>query len=124
MSFSFYYPDKANPSASWVPESGPVFPLAFPKDYPGQVVLRAADNSIHVQDQGELRKTVSLNFANMAETDVSGYSTFFESVEKSFYSFEYEDSEGVLQTVKIMNSFNFRKTGVLTYAGSIELEIE
>ena len=124
MAFSFHYPSKAAASVSWVPENGPVFPLSFPVDYPGQIVLRSGDNTLHVQEQGKIRKTVSLNFVNSSADDVSSYGNFFETVRRSFYSFEYEDLESTLYTVKIMNGFNFRKTGVKTYSGSVELEIE
>ena len=123
MAFSFHYPSKGSATKSWVPDHGPVFPLSFPEDYPGQIVLRAGDGDVHVQDHGNSRKTISLNFNNSPELDVSGYREFFNKVKKSFYSFEYEDRAGALRKVRIMNAFNFRKTGVITYSGSIELEL-
>lgn len=124
MAFAFYYPTKGNPSASWIPENGPAFPLSTPEDYPGQIILRSGDNSIHVQEQGSLRRSVSLRFVNISSADESSYRNFFEAVKKSFHSFQFEDLDGSLHAAKIMNGFNFQKTGVLSFSGSIQLEIE
>lgn len=130
MAFGFYFPTKSDVtaqkkgSASWIPSDGPVFPIGSPEDYSSQIILRSGDGTIHVQDQGDNRKSFLLNFKNSPQSDAENYRTFFKVVKKSFHQFQYEDGGGNLHTVRIMNGFNFKKDRVLSFSGSIQLEVE
>lgn len=124
MPFGFYFPTKAAPTASWVPSTGPQYPLDTPVDYPEQLIGETAGGTIYVQDKGPKRETFDLGFKLMSQTDRDNALIFFNTVKKAFNSFEYEDGAGALHSVRWFNPFTFRKTRPFLYSGEILLRKE
>lgn len=124
MAFGFYFSNKAAPTASWVPASGPEFPLETPVDYPEQLTGETAGGTLYVQEKGVKRETFNLVFTLMTQVDRDSLLTFYNTVKKSFNAFEYEDGNAVLHSVRWMNQFNFQKDRPGLYSGSILLRKE
>lgn len=124
MAFGFYFPTKAAPSASWLPAVGLEFPLETPVDYPEQLTGKTAGGTLYVQKKGPKRESFDLAFNLMSETDRDSLLTFFNTVEKAFNAFEYEDGNGVLHSVRWMNEFNFKKDRPGLHSGSVQLRKE
>ncbi len=121
MSFGFYYPTKASPTTQWVPVTLPDHPAVEPVDFPEQVNSFTSGGTLYVQEKGNKRETFALSFTRVSQGDRDAAVEFFETVKKSFYSFEYEDRNGVLHSVRWMNRFDFQLIIFGKYSGSIEL---
>jgi len=124
MSFSFYYPTKSAPTAQWVPVTQPEYPAGEVLDYPEQVNSTTAGGMLYVQEKGGKRETFQFNFARTSQSDRDSAQTFFDTVKKSFNTFEFEDRNAALHTVRWMNGFNFQLVVHGKYSGSIELRKE
>ena len=124
MAFGFYFPTKAGVTTSWIPSIGPEFPLETPVDYTEQLVGETAGGTIFVQDKGPKREITPLQFKLMSVTDRDGLLTFYTTVKKAFNTFQYEDGNGALHTVRWMNEFNFKKDLPGYFSGSIQLRKE
>ncbi|QPJ64584.1 MAG: hypothetical protein G3M78_03905 [Candidatus Nitrohelix vancouverensis] len=107
MATGFYYPDKAAPTAQWVPTRQPLFPLSESADYPRQASAETAGGALYVQDQGVRRERFELRFSGLTEADRTAALAFFDAVKKSVRTFEYEDWRGDLHTVRWMSAFDF-----------------
>ncbi len=121
MSFGFYFPTKAAPTAQWVPATLPDHPAVEPVDFPEQITSVTSGGTLYVQEKGNKLETFSLSFSRVSQTDRDSALAFFEAVKKSFNSFEYEDRTGALHTVRWMNLFDFQLVVFGKYSGSIEL---
>ena len=124
MGIGFYFPNKSGATASWVPLKQPVFPAVEPVDYPEQLTGETAGGTLYVQDKGTKRETFELQFVQLTATDRNNALTFFNSVKKSFNTFEYEDRNAVLHTVRWMNDFDFQFVIEGRYSGTINLRKE
>jgi len=121
MSFGFYFPTKASPTAQWVPATLPDHPAIEPVDFPEQITSVTSGGTLYVQEKGNKLETFALSFSHVSQTDRDSALAFFEAVKKSFNSFEYEDRTGILHTVRWMNLFDFQLVIFGKYSGSIEL---
>ena len=124
MSFGFYFPTQASPTAQWVPATLPDHPAIEPVDFPEQITSVTSGGTLYVQEKGVKRETFQLNFAHVSQSDRDSAQTFFETVKKSFNTFEFEDRNAVLHTVRWMNEFNFQLVNFGKYSGSIDLRKE
>jgi len=124
MAIGFYFPTKAGATTSWIPLQQPVFPAVEPVDYPEQLTGETAGGTLYVQDKGAQRETFQLQFVRLAATDRNNALTFFTTVKKSFNTFEYEDRNAVLHTVRWMNDFDFPFVIEGRYSGTINLRKE
>ncbi|MBC8288470.1 MAG: hypothetical protein H8E42_13445 [Nitrospinae bacterium] len=124
MSFGFYYPIKSAPTAQWVPVTQPEYPAGEVLDYPEQINSVTAGGTLYVQDKGVKRETFQFNFGRMSQSDRDSAKTFFDTVKKSFNTFEFEDRNASLHTVRWMNGFNFQLVLFGKYSGSIDLRKE
>ena len=124
MNFGFYYPAKSAPTVQWVPVTQPEYPAGEVLDYPEQIHSPSAGGTLYVQEKGAKRETFQLNFAHVSQSDRDSAQTFFETVKKSFNTFEFEDRNAVLHTVRWMNEFNFQLVNFGKYSGSIDLRKE
>ncbi len=124
MAFGFYHPNKGAPTTSWIPSTGPEFPLDTPVDYSEQLTGETAGGTLYVQDKGPKRERFNLQFTLMSQTDRDNLETFFNTVKKSFNVFEYEDGGAVLHSVRWMNEFNIKKDRPGLYSGSVLLRKE
>lgn len=124
MAIGFYYPTFAGVTTQWVTTKQPAFPLTEPVDYPEQLSGETAGGTLFVQDKGVVRSTFELEFDRMPETDRDNAYTFFTTVKKAFYTFEYSDRDSVLHTVRWMNRFDFVYAVEGRYSGIIELREE
>ncbi len=124
MAFGFYFPTKAAPTLSWVPATGPEFPLETPVDYPEQLTGETSGGTLYVQDKGPKRESFNLEFTLMSLADRDGLLAFYNTVKKSFNVFEYEDGSAVLHSVRWMNEFNLKKDRPGLYSGSVLLRKE
>jgi len=124
MALGFYFPTKAAPTSSWLPVSGPEFPLETPVDYPEQLIGETAGGTLYVQDKGPKRETFDLEFLLMSKADRDNALVFFNAVKKAFNAFEYEDGNGTLHSVRWVNLFTFRKDRPTLYSGEILLRKE
>jgi len=121
MSFGFYFPTQASPTAQWVPSTMPVYPAIEPIDFPEQITAVTSGGTLYVQEKGVKRETFLLSFTRINQADRDAALGFFETVKKSFENFEYEDRDGVIHQVRWMNSFDFRLVVFGKYSGTIEL---
>ena len=121
MSFGFYFPTQASPTAQWVPATLPDHPAIEPVDFPEQITSVTSGGTLYVQEKGNKQETFSLSFSRVSQTDRDNALAFFEVIKKSFNSFEYEDRTGTLHTVRWMNLFDFQLVVFGKYSGSIEL---
>ena len=124
MGIGFYFPTKAGATTSWVPSKQPVFPAAEPVDYPEQLTGQTAGGTLYVQDKGTKRERFVLNFVRLTQTDKNNALIFFNAVKKSFNTFEYEDRNQVLHSVRWMNDFDFQFVVEGRYSGTINLRKE
>jgi hypothetical protein len=124
MNFSFYYPTKSAPTAQWVPVTQPEYPAGESLDYPEQVNSTTAGGTLYVQEKGVKRETFQFNFSRVSQVDRDSALTFFDTVKKSFNTFEFEDRNATLHTVRWMNGFNFQLVIFGKYSGSIDLRKE
>ena len=124
MSFGFYYPTKSIPTSQWVPATQPEYPAEESLDYPEQVISSTAGGTLYVQEKGVKRETFQFNFSRVSQVDRDSALTFFDTVKKSFNTFEFEDRNATLHTVRWMNGFNFQLVIFGKYSGSIDLRKE
>ncbi|MCH8313405.1 MAG: hypothetical protein IID17_10510 [Nitrospinae bacterium] len=124
MAIGLYFPTKSGATTSWVPLKQPVFPAVEPVDYPEQLTGETAGGTLYVQDKGTKRETFQLQFVRLGTTDRNNALTFFNTVKKSFNTFEYEDRNAVLHTVRWINDFDFQFVIEGRYSGSIDLRKE
>jgi hypothetical protein len=124
MSIGFYYPTKAAVTAQWVPSRQPVFPTSEVVDYPEQLTGETAGGTLYVQGKGPKRESFELHFVRLQQSDRDGAHAFFNTVNKAFTTFEYEDRNGVLHVVRWMNPFDFELVIEGRYSGTIELRKE
>lgn len=124
MSFGFYYPIKSAPITQWVPSTQPEYPAGESLDYPEQVNSSTSGGTLYIQDKGLARKTFQFSFGRLNQADRDNAQTFFDTVKKSFNTFEFEDRNATLHTVRWMNSFNFQLFVDGKYSGSIDLRKE
>ena len=124
MGIGFYFPTKGTTTTSWVPSKQPVFPASEPVDYPEQLTGETAGGTLYVQDKGAKRETFTLNFVRLAQTDRNNALAFFNAIKKSFNTFEYEDRNQVLHSVRWMNDFDFQFVVEGRYSGTINLRKE
>lgn len=124
MGIGFYFPNKAGATTSWVPLKQPVFPASEPVDYPEQLTGETAGGTLYVQDKGMKRETFALHFVRLAQTDKNNALLFFNTIKKSFNTFEYEDRNQVLHSVRWMNDFDFQFVVEGRYSGTINLRKE
>ena len=124
MAMGFYFPTKAGATTSWVPLKQPVFPAVEPVGYPEQLTGETAGGTLYVQDKGAKREMFELQFVRLVATDRNNALTFFNTVKKSFNTFEYEDRNAVLHTVRWMNDFDFQFVIEGRYSGTINLRKE
>ncbi len=121
MNFGFYYPTKASPTLQWMPATQPEYPAVEPVDFPEQINSETSGGTLYVQEKGVKREIFSLSFSRLSQTDRDAALAFFETIKKSFNSFEYEARTGALHTVRWMNLFDFQLVIFGKYSGSIEL---
>ena len=124
MSIGFYFPTKSGATAQWVPSRQPVFPASEPVDFPEQLNGETAGGTLYVQDKGPKRETFELRFGRVPQSDRDSAHTFFNTVKKAFNTFEYEDRNGALHTVRWMNEFDFELVIDGRFSGTIELRKE
>ncbi|QPJ61704.1 MAG: hypothetical protein G3M70_07315 [Candidatus Nitronauta litoralis] len=124
MSFGLYYPNKAGFTTKWEPQFPPDVPLQMGKDQPEQVTSVLSGGEIIVQNKGAARRTWSLPFTLMSDADRASLETFWDTVGKSFKSFEMDDGTGTLFTVRIMNALEFEKFQVNNWSTTLELREE
>jgi hypothetical protein len=124
MSIGFYYPTKAAATAQWVPSRHPVYPSSEPVDFPEQLTGETAGGTLYVQAKGSKRERFELRFVRLPKSDRDGAHTFFNTVNKAFNMFEYEDANGVLHPVRWMNPFDFELVIEGRYSGTIALRKE
>jgi len=121
MNFGFYYPTKSAPSVQWVPVIQPDYPTGESLDFPEQINSSTAGGTLYVQDKGVKRETFQFSFSHFNQVDRDNARTFFDTVKKSFYTFEFEDRDSTLHSVRWMNGFNFQLVVHGKYSGSVEL---
>ncbi len=121
MSFGFYYPTKSAPIVQWVPATKPEYPAGEVLDYPEQIHSTTAGGTLYVQEKGLQRQTFHFNFNRISQPDRDNAQAFFDAVKKSFNTFEFEDRNSNLHTVRWMNGFNFQLVLFGKYSGSVEL---
>ena len=124
MKIGFYFPTKSAPTAQWVPSTQPEYPAGESLDYPEQVNSTTAGGTLYVQEKGVKRETFQFNFARVSQADRDNAQTFFDTVKKSFYSFQFDDRNATLHTVRWMNGYNFQLVVHGKYSGSIDLRRE
>lgn len=124
MPIGFYFPTKAGVTTSWVPSRQPIFPAVEPVDHPEQLTGQTSGGTLYVQEKGPIRQNFELEFARIPSADRDGALTFFNTVKKSFNTFEYEDRNAVLHTVRWMNEFDFQFVIEGRYSGIINLRKE
>jgi hypothetical protein len=124
MAVGFYYPTKATATSQWVPSKQPVFPAVEPVDYPEQLAGETAGGTLYVQDKGPKRERFELRFVRIPQADRDLAHAFFNAVNKSFNTFEYEDRNGALHSVRWMNPFEFELVIEGRYSGEIQLRKE
>jgi len=121
MSFGFYFPTQASPTTQWLPATMPDHPAVEPVDFPEQISSATSGGTLYVQEKGVKQEMFSLSFSHFSQADRDAALVFFETVKKSFETFEYEDRTGSLHTVRWMNAFDFQLVIFGKYSGSIEL---
>ncbi|GJL78812.1 MAG: hypothetical protein NPINA01_18010 [Nitrospinaceae bacterium] len=124
MNVGFYHPTKAGATTQWAPSRQPVFPASEPVDFPEQLTGETAGGTLYVQDKGQKRERFELRFVRIPKSDRDDAHTFFNTVKKAFNTFEYEDPEAVLHTVRWTNQFDFERVIEGRYSGTIELRKE
>ena len=124
MSFGFYFPTKAAPTVQWVPVTQPDYPAGEVLDYPEQISATTSGGTLYVQEKGSQRQTFQFIFSRVSQTDRDNAQTFFDAVKKSFNSFEFEDRNAQLHSVRWMSEFNFQLVLFGKYSGSIDLRKE
>ena len=124
MNIGFYFPAQAAPSAQWIPTKPPVPPIRRATDYPEQVSGETAGGTLYVQDKGPKRERFELEFERITTGDRDAALAFFDAVKKSFSTFEYQDTEGNVHTVRWMNPFEFQETVSGRWSGTIRLRKE
>ena len=124
MSFGFYYPTKSAPTVLWVPVIQPDYPTGEDLDYPEQVKSVTGGGTLYVQEKGVKRQTFQFEFSRLSQLDRDNAEMFFDTVKKSFNTFEFEDRNGSLHVVRWMNRFNFQLIVFGKYSGTIELRKE
>jgi len=120
----FYHPTKAAPTTTWEPSVDPVWPDSRPADYPHNLAGETAGGTLYVQKLGVKRRHFLLNFELMPTADVTTAEAFFDAVQKQGETFEYDDGQGGLHTVRWMNGFDFPKNRPGLHSGVIELRKE
>ena len=122
MAFGFFLPTKAAVTFQWIPDHQSVFPVVAPVSFPEQLFATTAGGSLYVQEKGAALEKFELVFELMTQTDVNSLKIFFQDQSQgALKTFEYEDGEGTTHKVRWMNDFNFARTHVGFYAGTIEL---
>lgn len=124
MAIGFYFPTKAAATTQWVSSRQPVFPSSEPVNFPEQLAGETAGGTLYVQDKGPKRESFELGFVRLPKSDRDGAHTFFNTVKKAFNTFEYEDPDATLHTVRWMNEFDFERVIEGRYSGTIELRKE
>ena len=124
MSFGFYYPKKSTAKVQWVPGTRPEYPAGKTLDYPQQVHSTTAGGTLYVQEKGSKLQMFHFNFNRISQLDRDRAQAFFNAVKKSYNTFEFEDMNANLHTVRWMNEFNFQLVLFGKYSGSVELRKE
>lgn len=124
MSIGFYYPTQAAPTAQWVPGKAPVLPAHQTTDYPEQLAGETAGGTLYVQDKGTQRERFELRFERIPESGRDLALAFFNAVKKSLNTFEYQDAEAALHTVRWVNGFEFQETVPGRFSGTVVLRKE
>lgn len=124
MSIGFYFPTQAAPTAQWVPGKAPVLPAHHATDYPEQLAGETAGGTLYVQDKGIQRERFELRFERIPESGRDLALAFFNAVKKSLNTFEYQDAEAALHTVRWLNGFEFQETVPGRFSGTVVLRKE
>ena len=124
MNIGFHFPTQATHAVQWLPGKPPALPVRSDTDYPEQLTGETAGGTLYVQSKGPLRETFELTFERLSKTDRDAGWVFFIVVNKSFHTFEYQDAEGALHTVRWFNPFEFQETVAGRYSGTIILRKE
>lgn len=124
MSIGFYFPTQAAPATQWVPAKPPMLPALHRTDYPEQLTGETAGGTLYVQDKGPQRERWELKFERIPASERDAARILFEAVKKSLSTFEYQDAEGNLHTVRWLNGFEFKETVPGRYSGTIQLRKE
>lgn len=124
MSIGFHFPTQSAPAAQWLPAKLPRLPVRNTTDYPEQLTGETAGGTLYVQDKGLARQRFELNFERIPTSDRDAALSFFNAVRKSFNTFEYQDAEGIMHTVRWLNGFEFQETVPGRFSGTITLRKE
>lgn len=124
MNIGFHFPTQAAHAVQWLPGKPPVLPARSDTDYPDQLTGETAGGTLYVQNKGPSRDRFELTFERLAKTDRDAAWVFFTVVNKAFHTFEYQDVEGVLHTVRWFNAFALQETVPGRYSGTIHLRKE
>ncbi len=124
MSIGFYFPTQAAPTTQWVPGKPPMLPASQTTDYPEQLAGETAGGTLYVQDKGPIRETFELIFERIPASDRDAGLAFYSAVKKSFSSFEYQDAQGALHTVRWRNGFELQETVPGRFSGTVVLRKE
>ncbi len=124
MSIGFYFPTQAAPTAQWVPGKPPMLPAQHSIDYPEQLAGETAGGALYVQDKGTQRERFELRFERIPASDRDLALALFNAVKKSLNTFEYQDTEAALHTVRWLNSFEFQETVPGRFSGTVVLRKE
>ena len=124
MGIAFYFPAQASPTLSWVPPRQPLAAVSAPVDFPAQIAEETAGGVLYVQDKGSRRETFELRFDRLTQTERDAALNFFDTVKKSFSSFEYLDSAGVIHAVRWVSEFDFKPVVQGRFSGSVLLRKE
>lgn len=124
MDIGFYFPTLAAPAVEWRPGKPPFLPVSHITDFPEQLTGETAGGTLYVQNKGSPRERFELTFERISKTDRDAAWVFFVVVNKAFNSFEYQDAEGALHTVRWLNEFGFQETVPGRFSGTILLRKE
>lgn len=124
MSIGFYFPTQAAPTVQWLPAKPPRLPVRRSTDYPEQLTGETAGGTLYVQDKGPQREKFELTFERISESDRDKARVFFIAMKKSFSTFEYQDAEGTLHTVRWLSKYEFQETVPGRYSGTVLLRKE
>lgn len=124
MGIAFYYPTEAGATLSWIPPRQPLYSWAIPVDYPSQITGETAGGAVYVQDKGSRREVFELSFDRLTQAERDAALNFFDTVKKSFNTFEYQDSSGANHTVRWVNDFDFKPVVQGRFSGTVKLRKE
>lgn len=124
MSIGFYFPTQSSPMVQWLPGKPPILPIRNTTDYPEQLTGETAGGTLYVQDKGLQRERFELKFERITANDRDAALSFFNAIRKLFSTFEYQDAEGALHSVRWLNAFEFKETVPGRFSGTIALRKE